>query len=279
MSVLSPTPLPELNTVLAALVAGQRAILGADLVGVYLQGSFAAGGWDASSDVDWIAAIRAPLSQRQVAALEALAVRLFALPTTWAQHLEGSYITVDALRDLGERPQQHWYLDNGAVEMILSDHDNTRVVRWVLHEQSVALYGPPAASLTDAVPADALRGEVRAVMADWAATFLDAPERIATRWYQPFVVLSYCRMLQTLQEGGVFSKPAGVAWGLAHLAPAWHDLIRHAWAERQADVWGKVRQAADPVDVARTLAFVRDAIDLSARLPADDLDAEARRCL
>ena len=125
-----PTPLSELNDVLRRMVAGQRAILGDNLVGVYLQGSFAAGGWDQSSDVDWGAAIREPLTDVQVAQLQDLAVELLALPTTWAQHLEGSYITLAALRDLGARPQTHWYLDNGSVTMERSDHDNTLVVRW-----------------------------------------------------------------------------------------------------------------------------------------------------
>jgi hypothetical protein len=273
-----PTLLPELNEVLAALVGGQRAILGDDLVGVYLQGSFAAGGGDQSSDVDWVAAIREPLTGEQVSLLQALAVRLFALPSTWAQHLEGSYITVEALRRLGDTPGQHWYLDNGSVTMERSDHDNTLVVRWQLHEHGVTLYGPPVATLTDLVDPDDLRHEVRAVFRDWAADFTADPPRINSRWYQQFVVISYCRMLQTMQEGGIFSKPAGVQWGLAHLDPSWHDLIRRAWKERQEDIWAKVWQPADPAEVERTLAFVRYAIDLSDRLPADDVDRESYIC-
>jgi hypothetical protein len=276
--VLWPTPLPELNDVLSALVAGQQAILGEQLVGVYLQGSFAAGGGDASSDVDWVAAIREPLTDGQVGALQALAVQVFDLPSTWAQHLEGSYITVEALRRLGDTPQQHWYLDNGSVKMERSDHDNTRVVRWTLHEHGISLYGPPVATLTAAVPADDLRAEVHAVFRDWGEPFLIDPALLSSRWYQQFLVISYCRMLQTMQEGRVYSKPAGVAWGLAHLDPEWHDLIRRAWQERQADIWAKVWQAPDPAEVQRTLAFVRYAIALSDRLPAQDIDREARLC-
>ena len=271
----SPTSLPDLNNVLAELVAGQRAILGDDLVGVYLQGSFASGGWDQSSDVDWVAAIREPLREEQVAQLQDLAVRLFALPSTWAQHLEGSYITLETLRDLGKRPQTHWYLDNGSVTMERSDHDNTLVVRWQLHEHGVTLYGPPVNTLTAPVDPDDLRREVRAVFSDWAAAFT-VDERISSRWYQQFVVISYCRMLQTMQDGGIYSKPAGAQWGLARLDPSWHDLIRRAWIERQEDIWAKVWQPADPAEVERTLAFVRYAIDLADRLPADDVGLEAR---
>jgi len=258
-----PTPLPELNDLLAALVDGQRRVLGEGLIGTYLQGSFAAGDWDASSDVDWVAAIAEPLTDAQVEALQALAVRLFAWPTPWAQHLEGSYITVDALRDLGDRPLQHWYLDNGSVRLERSDHDNTRVVRWTLEHHGIALHGPSAATLVAPVPDAALREEVHAVFRDWAADL--TRERISTRWYQPFVVLSYCRMLHTLSEGGVFSKRAGADWGREHLDPRWHGLISRAWAERE-DIWPKVFLAADPEEVRATLAFVEYATALADRL-------------
>ncbi|MGI6368975.1 MAG: aminoglycoside adenylyltransferase domain-containing protein [Anaerolineae bacterium] len=268
------TPLPELNQVLTRLLAGQQAILGDQLVALYLQGSFATGGWDQSSDVDWVAAIREPLSEPQVAALQDLAERLFALPSSWAQHLEGSYIPVQSLRSLGERPERHWYLDNGSVIMERSDHDNTLVVRWTLHEHGVALYGPPASTLTDPVPAEALRREVYDVFRDWAAEFSGG--RIHSRWYQQFVVVSYCRMLQTMQTGGVYSKPEGMRWALQALDPAWHGLIRRAWEERRLDIWAKVHQEAEPLEVQRTLALVRYAIALAERLPSPQLTAEAR---
>ncbi len=264
-----PTRNPELNQVLDELVRGVRTVLGDNLVGLYLQGSFAAGDWDAYSDVDWIVAIRSELSAHEIAALQRLHRHLYALESPWAQHLEGSYLPIALLRREDPAHTPLWYLDNGAREMILSDHCNTLVVRWQVREQGVALAGPPPAELIDPVPPDALAREIRATMRDWAATFLDTPEEIANRWYQPFVVLSYCRMLHTLATGRIESKRAGAQWASSTLDPRWNGLIRRAWAERP-DAWAKVHQPADPDDLQTTLAFVRHAI---RRAEQDDLAA------
>ena len=57
MQPIQPTPISDLNAVLQELVTSSQAILGANLVGVYLQGSFAMGDWDEHSDVDFLIAI------------------------------------------------------------------------------------------------------------------------------------------------------------------------------------------------------------------------------
>jgi GrpB-like predicted nucleotidyltransferase (UPF0157 family) len=112
------------------------------------------------------------------------------------------------------------------------------------------------------VPPEALRREILTTMRDWSAMFLDTPQVIANRWYQPFVVLSYCRMLHTLATGRIESKRAGAQWANSALDQRWNGLIRRAWAERP-DAWSKPGQPADPDDLQATLAFVRYAIHLA----------------
>jgi len=97
---VNPTPYRDLNEVLSEFVGGVRSILGDDLVAACLQGSFAVGDFDEHSDCDWVMAIARPLTEDQVAALQAVFVfhRVYELPCAWAQHLEGSYFPVDVLR-------------------------------------------------------------------------------------------------------------------------------------------------------------------------------------
>lgn len=52
-AVEQPTPYPDLNGVLAELVESIECILADQLVGIYLQGSFAVGDFDEHSDVDF----------------------------------------------------------------------------------------------------------------------------------------------------------------------------------------------------------------------------------
>ncbi len=54
-SAARPTPYPEVNAVLALLLEGVRAVLGEELIGLYLFGSLSGGDFDpASSDVDFL---------------------------------------------------------------------------------------------------------------------------------------------------------------------------------------------------------------------------------
>jgi predicted nucleotidyltransferase len=86
------TQFPELDEVLAAFVEGVRSVLRANLVGIYLQGSFAVGDADEWSDADFIVVTQIALGEEDRLPLDALHERLYQLPSRWAKHLEGSYI-------------------------------------------------------------------------------------------------------------------------------------------------------------------------------------------
>lgn len=262
MNTLDPTPYPELNGVLARLVSGAQAVLGASFGAAYLQGSFAVGDFDEHSDVDFMIVVADMPSDEQLAGLQAMHGAIYGLGTAWAQHLEGSYVPMAALRGPIPAGRRFWYLDNGSRALELSGHDDEFVVRWVTRERGITLAGPPPAALIDPIdPAD-LRREVLATMRDWGAQLLAAPAKLNNRWYQPFAVLSYCRMLHTLSTGAVESKPAGAAWASRTLGPRWAGLIERAWAERP-DPGLKFRQPADPAEVEATIEFIRHALAIS----------------
>ena len=243
-----PTPYPELNAVLQELVESIESILGENFTGAYLQGSFAVGDFDLHSDVDFTIAIHQPLSADQVQALQDMHGRIFDLDCGWAQHLEGSYFPVQVLRRPPVRGEQLWYLDNGSRELVRSEHCNTLVVRWQVREHGITLAGPSPATLIDPVPSDALRREIHAVIHDWGEEILADPARYNNRFYQGFIVLSYCRMLHSLHTGEVRSKRGGAGVGESHLDPAWAGLIDRAWDTRPNPEIS-VKQPADPEDM------------------------------
>jgi hypothetical protein len=258
------TPYAELNSVLEELATSVRDVLGDAFVGAYLQGSFAVGDFDSHSDVDFIIVVNDELSHNQVGALQAIHSRVYGLRSEWAQHLEGSYFPVAILRDYHQRGTPLWYLDHGSQSLVRSDHCNTLVVRSVVHDRGVVLAGPSPTTLVDAVPVDALRREIRDTMRDWGKEILDDPNRYRNRFYQGFIVLSYCRMLHDLVEGRPDSKRAGATWAQTNLDPAWSPLIDRAWGGRPNPAVS-VREPADPVDFERTLQFVRFILHESER--------------
>jgi predicted nucleotidyltransferase len=230
--------------------------LGASFTGTYLQGSFATGDFDEHSDVDFIVAIEDEPTDAQVRALQAMHGRIFDLECEWARHLEGSYFPKRVLRDCARRGSQLWYLDNGSRALVRSDHCNTAVVRWTVREHGVTLAGPAPATMVDPVPVDVLRQEIRAVITDWGRKILAEPESFHNRFYQGFIVLSFCRMLHGFEAGSVGSKRTGAEWAKATLDPSWAGLIDRAWLTRPNPAVS-VRQPPDPEDFARTLEFVR----------------------
>ena len=63
------TPYADLDELLAELLGHWQRILGPNLVGAYVQGSFALGSGDRQSDCDWLVATRGSLSEPQIAQL------------------------------------------------------------------------------------------------------------------------------------------------------------------------------------------------------------------
>jgi hypothetical protein len=263
MSRTEPTIYPDLNEVLRELVRSAQAVLKQQFCGAYLQGSFAVGDFDGHSDVDFLIVTHDHVSAAQLPALQALHGRIYALDTTWAQHLEGSYIPKEALRHLDPDRSPYLYLDNGAARLIWSDHDNTAVVRWSLREHGVVLAGPAPSTLVDFVTSADLRHEELLVMREWAQELRVEDAALGNRWRQPHVVLSYCRMLHTLAIGRVTSKRVAARWAIGALDSRWAGLIEQAWAERP-DPTAKIRQAADPKAVDGTWSFIDYALEIAA---------------
>jgi hypothetical protein len=256
-------PYPELPSVLGELVVGVKNELTDNLVGVYLVGSLAIGDFDLDSDVDFLVVTKEELTEEAVWSLQTMHTRIHGLGYYPAQHLEGSYISYDLLNQseaVGVQPL--WYLENGSTTLERSVHDNQWHVRWVLRERGITLVGPEASSLLDLIPVEAMCTEVTAMMhniADVFAAEINGPLTFwNSRFGQSFAVLSYCRMLYTLQTGTIQSKLAGMNWAKQTLDPAWAGLIQRAWEEREGVRHCiKIRQRADSQALRETLEFIQ----------------------
>jgi predicted nucleotidyltransferase len=250
-----PTPYQNLNQVLNELVSRIQQILGNGFIGAYLQGSFAIGDFDQYSDVDFIVVIEDELPSPQVEALQTMHDQVYELDSEWAKHLEGSYFPREILRHLSNAGMQLWYLDHGARSLVRSDHCNTILVRWVVRQKGVTLAGPPPKTLINPITKEKLRSEIFDTINFWGQEILADPNRYNNRFYQSFIVLSYCRMLHDLCRGYPGSKREGAEWATSVLEPSWSSLIDGAWDGRP-DPAQKVRQPADPDTFRETLRFV-----------------------
>jgi hypothetical protein len=88
-----------------------------------------------------------------------------------------------------------------------------------------------------------------------------------SRWKQPYLVLTFCRLLHTLSEGRVSSKREAGEWALETLDGEWRELVQQALADR-ADPWERVHQPAPPKMIQRTLLFAEYAVETATRWAA-----------
>jgi len=258
-------PNQELKSVLQSLLTGVQPVLGENFLGAYLGGSFAHGGWDEYSDVDFNIVIGHDLHPTQLEPLRVAHARAFTMDCYYARHLEGAYFPKDVLGELDRTDEQLWYLDNGSLNFERSTHDNTLVNRWVLRACGVVLAGPDPKVWIPPVPLGMLKAEILETMRTWGGEILTGKYRIDNRWAQAFAVMSYCRMLHSLAIGEVKSKGAGADWARKSLDPKWRPLIEDALLSRR-DQYMKFYQQADPDKVRETLAFIRYALKQAPKL-------------
>jgi hypothetical protein len=251
-----PTRWPQANRAVEGLRDGLGDTLEDQLVGLYLSGSLAQGGFHPpSSDIDVLVATAGVLDEPVVGRLADRHATLRAAGG-WAARLEVVYLPVATLRRYDPSDQRNYPIAAGGRDLALGRQGPTWVLdRWVAREHGLVVTGPRPNSLIDPIGPQALRTAVRELLLSFWAAQLDGP---APAWLRPrndqaFAVLSMCRALYCLEHGEVVSKPVAAAWASRRLGPPWPDLVARALGWR-AD------QRPDDEGLGATLGLVADAV-------------------
>lgn len=219
----------RLRRLLDRIAEAYREILGEKLTGLYVHGSAAFGcfRWE-NSDVDFLAVVRedvtmaekerllawilaaqpdCPPKGLEMSVVEERFCRAFVYPTPYLFHFSN-----DHLERCRQDPPAYCADMHGTDPDLAAHFTVTRAVGF-------PLYGPPAAEMFAPVPAG-----------DYLASlFYDAENMEEEITENPvYCILNLCRVLAFCREGAVLSKADGGIWGLAHLEPVWHDIIRQA---------------------------------------------------
>ena len=261
MTRVQPTEFPELNDLLAELTDRAVTILGDNLVGVYLQGSFAVGDADLASDCDFLVPVHRQITGDQERALRELHDELPTRDGFWCRHLEGSYPVAEELRTLAGLRCPWLYVDHGWREMQWATHCNNVVARWSLRERGVTLTGPEPSSIVDPVPPEEMRAYARASSSTFWTDF-HTWMTLDIGWGQRYAVTTYCRFLATLATAEVLSKKAALLWGQEHLDERWRGLLQQVSSDRAAY---DADEPSRPGSAEQTREFARYCEGLSAQ--------------
>lgn len=248
---IGPTSYEEVNTILRVLLTQMQAILGQQLIGLYLYGSLSSGDFDpTSSDIDFLAVITENLSQDVFERLREMHTAIAVSGLSYANRLEGSYIPCEALRRYD--PDNAYHATIGVDwDFQMGMHGSNWIIeRHIVREHGVVVWGPSPETLIDPVSRQELQTAVCEQLKNFWQLQLDTPEWLRPRNYQAFAVLTLCRALYTLHTGSVSSKPQAATWA-QQAYPQWKAQIERAL------VWHSQHEQDD---LTETLAFLRDAL-------------------
>ncbi|MDQ1688043.1 MAG: hypothetical protein QOK42_1018 [Frankiaceae bacterium] len=248
----APTPFAELNGLLLEIAAHAQRVFLDDLVGVYLQGSFALGAADLHSDCDFLVVVHAPVTAAQEAHVRRLHDDIPTRSGHWVHHLEGSYPVAAELRTLDGSGRPWLYIDHGWREMQWDVHCNNEVARWILRHHGVRVIGPPPEQLVDPIPPAVMRDGARKAIPT-AISDIEGWVSLDQAWGQRYAVVMMCRLLYTLETAEVASKRAAITWAREHVGREWHSLLTRAMEGRTRG-WDPDDRAL-PDEVTQTRAF------------------------
>jgi hypothetical protein len=243
MTSTHPTFLPEVEMILDVLIPDVQSILGDQFIGFYLYGSLAYGGFDRDSDVDFIVVTKDDLSSGCFTSLQRMHARIAQLDSWCATQLEGSYTPLHALQAYDPVRVLYNHIDRGRDEylqrMQVMEPRLSRAwwsgwifLRAVLWQSGISLAGPPPRSFITPESTEELKQASIITLDDWIKPMLDDLGELAHPGYQPYLVLTLCRLLYTLDQGAITSKQAAASWAQQRVEQRWRLLIDRAWIGR-----------------------------------------------
>jgi hypothetical protein len=253
------TPYPTINAAVDDLLPSLRAILGAQVLGVYLVGSLALGDFDPqTSDLDLIIVTTGTLADAIIAALRELHQRFGQSGSAWAERIDAVYIPQEALREPSPTAANYPILEWPGLLALAPLESGWPIQRYTLREYGIVVGGPDPHALLDPVDPDDLRQASATIVERWHDQAHGEPDWstwLRARENQSFVVMTLCRVLYTLETGAVASKPAAARWVDQSLPAQWSGLIGRTRAEQLA------RQDASADEVNETLALLEYTFD------------------
>lgn len=207
---------------LEALTSSIHAVLGDELVGLYLYGSHVSGGFDPGvSDLDLLAVTSAEVGGIDLAGLDRMHRDFVGRHPEWSDRLEVVYVGRATLQSFRTSLGSLAVISPGEPFHVRADRVADWVQNWYLvRETGVTLFGPDAAVIIPPI-----------AWAEFVAATVRYADEMGTRrrvaaggGALAYTILTMCRAQRTIETGTQGSKQEGAAW-VQERMPEWAWLI------------------------------------------------------
>jgi hypothetical protein len=233
----SQRDVPDARETLGQLTRVVEGHLGSNLLGLYLFGSLAAGGfYPGKSDLDLIAIVEAAIEEgEQLEALRRLHDAFVAERPTWVERIEVAYVSRKVLQTYGNRPRGSIAVISPGEPLHIRDAGFEATLNWYSAcNDGETLVGPPPLELGPPVTRAASRRAVEELLGEWQSRVRE-PSIAYVPAAQGYIVVTLCRALHTLATGEQATKEAAAGWAAARY-PDWATFIDTCLASYRADV-------------------------------------------
>jgi hypothetical protein len=211
-------------------------VLGDELIGVYLHGSGALGGFRPRSDVDVIAVVARRLTSDEKQRLATVLAELSKKP----RNLDFDLVVQSEIRPWRYPPTFDFHYSEwfGGTRERGTNPDLAALITMALAGDT-PLFGPPAAAVFDPVPREQFR-EMVVGSADDVARGLESDTRNA--------VLTLARIWNAAETDDVLSKDRAAEWALQRLPDEHRPALEHARAVYRGEAdeaWNDLRPQLD----------------------------------
>lgn len=235
----------------AELAALLRDEFGSGLLGLYLFGSLASGGFvGGRSDVDLFAVVRDAVDEDRLAGLARLHDAFAAGHPEWRDRVEVGYVDRGVLRTFAGEPAGTIAVISPGEPLHVTEPRRGWLLNWhAVCTQGETLQGPPPLELGPVLSEVDFRRIVAEQLAAWQDEIRAAPWVGYVPAAEGYAVVTICRALYTLETGGQTTKEGAAAWAAARF-PEWGAFVRDALASHRADPSGRREATVRFVDFA-----------------------------
>ena len=215
----------QVSALLKEVTSALTAILGQNLVGIYLYGSLTQRAFNPErSDVDLIVVTERDMSEAQFRRVSAWLERA-AESNEWMTRLQMLFLIKREVLTMNSKACLYQF-----GKLRRSGSDGNPIIWMNVLQSGVVLYGPRPEVFVPAITPEIL---FQALEREVSYLREEISEKPQSEWrdvssYRAYAVLTLCRILYSLRYGTVVSKRVAAKWALKNLPEEWSEIITQA---------------------------------------------------